>query len=113
MIDGDDDGFTLDDADAILAARDIGLAIPTLADGDTVSAAEQRYRKSKSLVALLFSAGEDGSEYFDDPHEAERWRKIMNWPRMPTVEEASAWQGFQIARAERAEWFRLHGEVTG
>jgi hypothetical protein len=111
MIDGDD-GFTLDDADAILAARDIGLAIPTLADGDTVTAAEQRYRKAKSLVAVMFTLGEEGSEDFDDPHEAERWRKIMNWPRMPTVEEASAWQGFQIARAERAEWERQFGKVN-
>ena len=39
--------------------------------------------------------------------EAAKWRKIMNWPRDPTVAEALAWQWNANARAASKLWFSL------
>jgi hypothetical protein len=45
-----------------------------------------------SNVVMFTQEGEDGVERFDDESQPLRWRKIMQWPRPPTVQEAEAWQ---------------------
>src|SRR5579863_4654888 len=114
MIDAGDSDFSLDDAEAAKAQRIVGLSIPALRDGETVTAAEERFRKAKSASPIMFTAHEADDEtrpeVFDEELHAEEWQRIMSWPKVPSVAEVEAFQAHRIAVAEYREWMRAHGE---
>ena len=66
---------------------------------------------------MLFTNATGGVEEWDAPEEAERWRRMMAWPVIPTVEDALAfaqnieatmtvegWDAMRAAREDFPAW---------
>jgi hypothetical protein len=106
--------------DLILEADDEGkpppgpaLVISATATNRELMTDEHVYRmRGTDLAAAgicIFTVQlEDGSEAWDEG-EGERWMKLMNWPRIPSIDEATQWQSHCIARVEFDTWSALHG----
>lgn len=96
------------------AAQGPALVVPAKMGPRELAVAEQMHRLGASLAAnrLLFTVADDVTgvedwapkargDHFD---EAERWKAIMRWPRIPTVDEAQAFQhNARVARL--AKWW--------
>lgn len=110
MIDDEDD-FDLSDAEAAREAMPLGLVVPSVNDM-SLTDIEHKFRNAKAALPVLFTAApedETAPEVFDDPREDERFQRLMDWPRPPTVQEAEAFLAHRVTLAERAEWLRRYG----
>lgn len=105
------DDFDLADEETAKEQRQLGLVIPTLEAGMSLSDAEERFRKAKTPFPVSFVSEDEktGEEIFDTAAEGEKWRCTMNWPCVPSVSEAEQWQRRQVALYERAQWLREFG----
>jgi hypothetical protein len=63
---------------------------------------------------VLFTAEDEatGAEIWDEG-QAAKWRKLMRWPRDPTIAEATAWKENAEARLLAAFWDRLQAARLG
>jgi hypothetical protein len=65
-----------------------------------------------SGLCMFTQLNDDGEEVWDEG-EGARWRKLMQWPREPTIEEATAFQAYINARAKAALWYAVNGKAEG
>lgn len=111
MIDADND-FDISDEIAVRETKPLGLVVPTLPDDDlSVSDVEEIFRKTKRVLPVLFTSqdDEDKPEIFDEPCVAEEFQRAMQWPVLPSVQEAEQWQLHRVTLHERREWERRFG----
>jgi hypothetical protein len=91
------------------------LVVPAPVPAEELQLHCQMYRDSARDFAgayeILFEdCNEDGSfdenEWFNAPpgrvSQAQAWQKIMDWPRLPTFDEASQWQSAATVEAMNA-----------
>lgn len=111
-----DGAFALDrTARAAEAERTNFLAIPTREAGSPdLIELEEAFRRSTFAPPLLFTSTDEatGEETWDEG-EGQRWAARMDWPRVPTLDEAAAWVGYEAATAARKEWMRRFGQDAG
>jgi hypothetical protein len=68
--------------------------------------------RGAGVVIFTREDEETDGEIWEDG-EAAHWRKIMSWPRDPTIAEAMAWQRNADARLEAFYWDRIEAVRTG
>ena len=93
MADGPPDYLGLNDDDDP-RKRSPALVVGQPMQNHELVAAEALYRRGSKVTGgaslVLFTNATDGVEEWDAPEEAERWRRMMAWPVIPTVEDALA-----------------------
>jgi hypothetical protein len=67
------------------------LIVPPTIPADQLQAYEEAFRNDRRRHFVIFSEDDEstGLEVFMNAGE---FRKAMNWPRDPTIEEAGLWQ---------------------
>jgi len=107
------DDFDLADDETAKEQRQLGLIIPTLEPGLSLSEAEDKFRKSKTPFPMMFTVEDEqtGEEIWETTAEGEKWRRVMEWPVVPSVAEVEQYQAHRIALAETALWERQYGKA--
>jgi hypothetical protein len=111
-----DDGF-LDlplERDREEVELSLGLISPPILPDIELVAAEKSFRQCEApgsnKIVFTSEDEETGAEIFEN---AETWQRLMGWPRLPTIEEALAWQAWAIATMGAEMFFAIQAARAG
>jgi len=112
-----DDYLGLEDSAERVAASGPALMVPSKVGPRELIVLEEMHRRDDDLACnrLIFTEVDDvaGEERWatrargDENDEASRWKTIMGWPRIPTVEEAQQFKANALAARLARWWDRL------